>query len=149
MMVINRHGYDPKITQTYIRIGSTKTGFTDNVGYGGICAMIDPENGEIYQPETIVDHVYYPCPTHPDTGTVIGGRLIPCWDEAKKLVLDISRYMPEMEYLGYDVAITEDGPQIIEINIHQDLHKCNTFSKEIMDFFNDKIAQKKAKYGLS
>ena len=57
--------------------------------------------------------------------------------------------MPELEYLGFDVAITETGPQIIEINIHQDLHKSNTFSEEVMDFFHDKIAQKKAKYGLS
>lgn len=148
MMVINRHGYDPKIMQTYIRIGSSKTGFTDNVGYGGICAMIDMDTGKTYQPETIVDHVFHSCPAHPDTGTVIDGFQIPCWQEAKKLVLDISRSMPELEYLGYDVAITETGPQIIEINIHQDLHKCNTFSKEIMDFFNDKISQKKAKYNL-
>ena len=149
VMVINRHGYDPKIMQTYIRIGSSKTGFTDNVGYGGICAMIDTDTGVIYNPETIVDHVFYPCPTHPDTGTEIGGRQIPCWEEAKKLVLDISRSMPELEYLGYDVAITETGPQIIEINIHQDLHKCNLFSEEIMDFFNDKIEQKKARYNLN
>ena len=142
MMVINEHGYDPKIMQTYMRIGSEKTGYTDNVGYGGICVMVDKETGELFQPETIKDHHFYPCPNHPDTGTPIAGFL-PNWKLIQEKVLEISRYLCELEYLGYDIAITEDGFCILEINIHQDLHKAGTYDDEINDYFRRKIARKR------
>ncbi len=144
IMVVNRHGYDPKIFQTYMRIGSSRTGFTDNVGYGGICVMVDKETGELYQPETIKDHVFYPCPNHPDTGTPIAGFL-PHWDMVRQGVLDICRYLCELEYLGFDVAITEEGFTILEINIHQDLHKVATFTDEMKEFYRHIIDRKSGK----
>lgn len=146
IMVINDHGYDPKIMQTYMRIGSSKTGFTDNVGYGGICVFVDKETGELYQPETIKDHVFYPCPNHPDTGTPIAGFL-PNWDLVREKVLEMSRYLSELEYLGYDIAITDAGLCVLEINIHQDLHKVATYDEEIMDFFRRKMKIKRRMYG--
>ncbi len=147
VMVINSHGYDPKIMQTYMRIGSSTTGFTDNVGYGGICVMVDSETGELHDPETIAEHRFHPCPVHPDTGTPIAGFL-PNWQEIREKVLDICRYLGELEYLGFDIAITEEGFQVIEINIHQDLHKVATHSQEIKDFFAEKIRIKKSIYKL-
>ena len=142
MMVINTKGFNPKIMQTYMRIGSKSTGFTDNVGYGGICVMVNPETGELYDPQTIKDHIYYPCPNHPDTGTPISGPL-PHWDLICKEVLRISRYLCELEYLGFDIAITQEGFCVLEINIHQDLHKVNLYSEEINEFFRRKINYKK------
>ena len=145
MMVINEHGYDPKIMQTYMRIGSEKTGFTDNVGYGGICVFINKETGELYKPETIKDHVFYDCPVHPDTGTPIAGFL-PNWELVCTKVLEMSRYLSELEYLGFDIAITEEGFQILEINIHQDLHKVADFDPEVKAFFRRKLKLKRSQY---
>lgn len=147
VMVINKNGHDPKIMQTYMRIGSSTTGFTDNVGYGGICVMVDKETGELSEPQTISEHIYYDCPNHPDTGTPIKGFL-PHWDILREKVLAIARTMPELEYLGFDVTISPDGIQVLEINIHQDLHKANTFSPEINEFFKEKIRLKKRNYGI-
>ena len=141
VMVVNRKGYDPKIMQTYMRIGSSSTGFTDNVGYGGICVMIDKETGQLYRPETISKHVFHDCPVHPDTGTPIAGYL-PHWELLRKTVLDIARYLGELEYLGFDVAITNEGLCILEINIHQDLHKVADFTDEMNEFFSRKIRNK-------
>lgn len=142
VMVINADGYNPEIMQTYMRIGSSKTGYTDNVGYGGICAMVDRESGELYRPETITNHVFNPCPTHPDTGTPIAGK-IPNWELICTKIKEICRYMAELEYLGFDIAVTNDGFRVIEINIHQDLHKVATFSDEIKAFFKQKISDKR------
>jgi len=142
MMVINTKGFNPQIMQTYMRIGSKSTGFTDNVGYGGICVMVDKETGELYEPQTIQEHIYYPCPNHPDTGTPIAGQL-PHWDLICSKVLEISRYLCELEYLGFDIAITPEGFCVLEINIHQDLHKANLFSEEINEFFRRKISYKR------
>ena len=145
VMVVNREGYNPKIMQAYMRVGSSSTGYTDNVGYGGICVMVRKETGELYQPETIKDHKFYDCPNHPDTGTPIAGFL-PNWDYVCKRVLEISRYLGELEYLGFDIAITEDGFNLLEINIHQDLHKVATFDQEMLDYFHHKVSYKKNRY---
>lgn len=148
VMVINSSGYEPKIMQTYMRIGSEKTGFTDNVGYGGICVSIDKETGELYNPQTLKNHVYYDCPVHPDTNEPIAG-IVPCWQEMRKAVLEIAGYLKELEYLGFDVAITNEGIKVLEINIHQDLHKVAEYTDEINAFF-DRVKKRKMKlYGLT
>ena len=51
--------------------------------------------------------------------------------------------IPQLEYLGFDIAITEDGFKILEINIHQDIHKAHEFTEEINRFFSEKIQYKK------
>lgn len=145
--VVNQSAYEPKIMQAYMRIGSSKTGFTDNVGYGGICAKVDIESGRYYCPQMIVNHKFTSCPVHPDTGVEIEG-ILPNWEETKKGILDVCRFMPELEYLGFDIAITDDGFKIIEINIHQDLHKVAEHSEEFKQFFRDKLKLKAEKYGL-
>ena len=145
--VVNQSAYEPKIMQTYMRIGSSSTGFTDNVGYGGICAKIDIPTGHYYCPEKIIDHKFTPCPVHPDTGVRIEGT-VPNWELMKKGITDICRFMPELEYLGFDIAITDDGFKIIEINIHQDLHKVAEHSEEFKEYFRCKLALKARQYGL-
>ena len=145
--VVNQSAYEPKIMQTYMRIGSSKSGFTDNVGYGGICAKIDTATGRYYCPEQLRDHKFTPCPKHPDTGVEIEG-IVPNWDYMCEGVLNICRFMPELEYLGFDIAITDDGFKIIEINIHQDLHKVAEHSPEFKQFYQDKLKLKAEQYGL-
>lgn len=140
--VVNREGYNPEIMQTYMRIGSSKTGYTDNVGYGGICAMIDIETGKLYNPEKLVNHKYIPCLEHPDTHIKIDSITVPHWKEVCEGVKRISRLLPELEYLGFDVAITEDSFQIVEINIHQDLHKVADHSDKYKKFYRDKLKYK-------
>ena len=145
--VVNQSAYEPKIMQTYMRIGSSKSGFTDNVGYGGICAKIDTATGRYYCPQQIHDHVFTPCPKHPDTGVEIEG-IVPNWDYMCEGVLNICRFMPELEYLGFDIAITDDGFKIIEINIHQDLHKVAEHSPEFKQFYQDKLKLKAEQCGM-
>ena len=44
---------------------------------------------------------------------------IPYWDEIKNKICQIGKYLFELEYLGFDVAVTENGFKIIEINSFQ------------------------------
>lgn len=66
------------------------------------------ESGDVTKHET-----YF---AHPVTGEKILGFQIPFFEEAKKLVLDASLVIPEVRYIGWDVAITPNGPVIIEGN---------------------------------
>ena len=104
------------------------------------------KTGVMYDPESLRDHMYYPCPKHPDTGTEIAGIKIPHWDLICRKVVEICRMMPELEYLGFDIAVTEDAFNVMEINIHQDLHKVAQHSDEIRAFYADKIRYKEMLY---
>ena len=141
IMVINRNGNNPWIANAYIRIATDKTGVTDNIGKGGVCAEINLDTGELYNPEQIIDHVIMTCETHPDTGESIKG-ILPNWDKVKEGVVKISRYLFQIEYLGFDVVITKDSFKILEINTHQDLHRYPYYDKEVHEYFVGKKENK-------
>jgi hypothetical protein len=54
--------------------------------------------------------------THPDTGLPVAGLRLPYWEEACSLVCTVApRFLP-LTALGWDVALTPDGPLIVETN---------------------------------
>ncbi len=53
---------------------------------------------------------------HPVTGFKFKGAKIPHMDKALELVKNAAKLVPEMRWIGWDVAITEDGAAIIEGN---------------------------------
>lgn len=44
------------------------------------------------------------------------GREIPFWNEAVKMVMDASKTIPKLRFIGWDVAITPLSPVLIEGN---------------------------------
>ena len=48
--------------------------------------------------------------------TKIQGFAIPYWEEAKAMCLEASQVVPQMRYVGWDVAITPNGPVFVEGN---------------------------------
>ena len=147
IMAINRDGKTPKIMNAYMRIGSSKTGLTDNVAYGGVFCPVNIEDGHYHDGEQLHNHVITPCPNHPDTGALIDGY-VPLWPEVKKMIEDICLIMPELEYLGFDVAITDKGVKVLEVNRHQDLHRAYAYGDEVQAFFKEKIELKKKRMGI-
>lgn len=61
---------------------------------------------------------------HPVTGVVLKGYQLPFWDELRGLVIDAARKMLPIRTVGWDVALTPDGPVIVEGNMwwHPDHH---------------------------
>lgn len=53
---------------------------------------------------------------HPDTGTVFEGFQLPFWPEVRELVKRVHEQLPDIKSIGWDVAITPDGPVLIEGN---------------------------------
>lgn len=93
----------------------------DNVGSGNGCLVfVDPEtgicktNGAININGTgdrFIDHV-----VHPDHNIPLAGLQIPNFQEVKSKVLEIANTMSFLRWVGFDVAITQDGFKIIETN---------------------------------
>ena len=148
VMVLNPTGCDPYIANAYMRIGTGSTKMTDNIGYGGVFAKVDIDTGRYYGAERLQNHVIVPCPRHPDTDVLIEGTL-PDWDNVKKTLTDICNYFGQLEYLGFDVALSSEGVKILEINKYQDLHRCAFYGDTVQAFFRKKIEAKKKAYKLS
>lgn len=53
---------------------------------------------------------------HPDTGKPIVGFVVPYWEEIVRLTTQAHVYFPEYASLGWDIAITDAGPVILETN---------------------------------
>lgn len=89
--------------------------FTDNACSGGIYAAIDIEKGVICTPAVSDDFEvqYY---THPSTGVQIPGFKIPMWEDVLKMIHSCYDALPYAKYVGWDIAISIDGPLIIEAN---------------------------------
>jgi hypothetical protein len=72
---------------------------------------------------------------HPDTGELIEGFQLPFWPEVIDLVSRAQLDLPQLRTIGWDVAITEQGPLLIEGNgaydtdILQLAHDCGLKSR--------------------
>jgi len=53
---------------------------------------------------------------HPLTDAPITGFQLPCFEEAKQLCLQAMRVVPQVRYVAWDVALTPEGPRLIEGN---------------------------------
>ncbi len=141
MMVINRNGNDPVAEDAYFRFGTSQTGQTDNIADGGIYARINVNTGQILGGHIIENHIIKECNVHPDTGVAIDG-FVPHWDMIVNQVVEVCRYIFPIEYMGFDIAVTDEGFKIIEINTHQDLHRYPEYNDNVKKYFNDKLKQR-------
>ena len=53
---------------------------------------------------------------HPDTRAIITGRVIPHWDVVRALALRAHAAFAHHIFVGWDIALLEDGPCLIEGN---------------------------------
>lgn len=93
---------------------SDGTGYVDNISSGGMYCPLD-ENGVITA-DAFCDRTGEYCEKHPKTHTGFGGFRVPYFAEAVDLVKKAALRIPEIRYIGWDVAITETGPVLIEGN---------------------------------
>ena len=88
----------------------------DNLAAGNLAAPIDEQTGQILGPGVYSDITRKPETVHPVTGIAIEGFQIPFWRETLELVRQASLQHPQNRSVGWDVAITADGPDLIEGN---------------------------------
>lgn len=100
------------IVVAYLRIGNNKV--IDNFNGGGMVVPVNVENHTVEFPA--IDkkgNIFY---QHPTTKTEIVGFKIPDFKKIEKLVTDASKQIPQVKYVGWDVALSVNGPCLIEGN---------------------------------
>lgn len=106
-----------KLMAAFIKIGRAGS-CVDNAGSGGnVDCAVDIETGKLYnalQFNSWTD--VKPIEKHPDSGTQLNGLKIDNWNMIKERVLAMQGQIPYLKTIGWDVALTDDGPVIVEIN---------------------------------
>jgi hypothetical protein len=86
---------------------------SDQMTFGGFYTMLD-ENGRAVGPGyDSHGHVHE---VHPDSGFVIGDFQLPMMDEVRAFIDRVARVVPQVQYVGWDVVVTPDGPVLVEGN---------------------------------
>lgn len=124
MVTINRNG---TITYMYslVRMASGDGTRVDNISSGGMYCPVSAA-GVITAP-AFKDKpgVYFD--EHPKTHTPFIGFEIPCFSEAVALVLAAAAVIPEVGYVGWDVAIAPGGPCLVEGNTLPAYDMCQNY----------------------
>ena len=106
-----------RLIATFIKIGRDGK-CVDNAGCGGnVDACIDMETGKLkfviqYDGWGKVKKITH----HPDNGTFLEGVKIDDWDNIVTQVLHFQECFPYIKAAGWDIAITDDGPVVVEVN---------------------------------
>ena len=94
------------------RIGSG-TSVADNFHMGGSAVLIDMETGKLTGTGLDKKLNEHECSA---TGIRYEGYAVPYWEEIKQLCLDAALVNDQIHFVGWDVAITPNGPLLIEGN---------------------------------
>lgn len=94
----------------------------DNVSSGGVYVQVDPtgrisSHGFKEDGEFNLDGGHL-VEAHTTTGTVFLNYQLPHTKEAFELVEKMAKEVPEYRYIGWDIALTEDGVDMIELNTY-------------------------------
>lgn len=97
-----------------LRMGIDKQ--TDNLSSGGITCKIDTESGVIASKGCSFDITQPLYDVHPVSGITLEGFKIPYWNEVRSMCFKAASKYNDNRCIGWDVAITNNGPLLIEGN---------------------------------
>lgn len=108
--IIGQQSQEPRIFAHFLRLGVNSP--VDNRATGGMAVRIDEDgmlrgNGISHQGQY---------KRHPVTEFEFEGYHLPFWSELKQLVIDAHLVLKHIPTIGWDVAITPDGPVLVEAN---------------------------------
>jgi hypothetical protein len=113
---------EPEVVAAMFRSSIGRNVTVDNMHAGGMGTLVDVRSGKLGPASNIgADARLGWFSVHPDTGGRIEGRALPCWDQAKALAVEAHRHFSDRVVIGWDIAILEDGPIIVEGNGNPDL----------------------------
>ena len=104
-----------------IRIGRSNA-IVDNFAQGGMGVGLT-EDGKLkrYGYSHDKNYKYSKTERHPDSQIIFDGYEIPFYTESVDLILKTHKLFPQLQTIGWDVAITADGPILVEANHRSDI----------------------------
>ena len=99
-----------------LRVGRSGSA-VDNISRGGLIIPLDIESGILSGKGITYSRFGKGLhSSHPDSAVNFSGLLVPHWDEVKTLCCQAAMSFPFCRSVGWDVAVTDQGPILIEGN---------------------------------
>jgi hypothetical protein len=152
VVVINKDGINPKIVGGYLRFPNKTSGIANYTIVSGehindynIVLDVNFETGKIGNARLTYATQVKPTKFHPDTKAILD-NVIDDIDGLKKIILGIAKRFNTIEFMGFDVGITENGFKCMEINSHSGIKYMQIFNPFLKDdylrrYFLEKIEE--------
>ena len=114
--IITQLDKDDRVDIIGTRLRITIDSPVDNMAAGNIAAPIDPATGRVTGPGVYSDITKADEYAHPVTGAEIVGFQVPFWAETLEMCRAAALVDKRNRSIGWDVAITDEGPELIEGN---------------------------------
>lgn len=105
---------DVVILGSLLRLGANGS-VVDNWAHGGVAVGVN-EDGTLKKWAFFKPGYGTKTDRHPNTGVLFEGYQLPYWNEVVTLVKETHKKLACIPTVGWDIAITEDGPLVIEGN---------------------------------
>jgi len=97
-----------------LRISINST--VDNLAAGNMAVVVDTHSGTVISEGVFSDITKLNCAFHPISGVQLKGFQVPFWKETINLVKKAALFDTSNRSVGWDIAITNEGPELIEGN---------------------------------
>lgn len=153
LVTLNTKGNNPIIIGGYLRFGTDNHGEANHLSINDDCkatfdfvSEVNIENGHIGNSKSIYFNKVVNTLAHPNTGVVVDFN-IHNWNDIKSQVLELSKYLCNLEFIGFDFGITDNGIKLMEVNTHPGIKYMQVFkslydNKIVKDYFMKKLNTK-------
>jgi glutathione synthase/RimK-type ligase-like ATP-grasp enzyme len=104
-----------------IPVGSNMVDNFRHGGLGNLLAGLTPADGRVSRVISGTGLQMQEIESHPDTGRPFNGVALPEWDRLIEICLRAGAVMNGMRIQGWDVALSDRGPLLMEVNFLSDL----------------------------
>jgi hypothetical protein len=114
---------EPKLHKAILKLnaGILDTDNFEHGASGNMLAAVDIGTGRVVRAISGVGLQQAEIESHARTGAKIVDFQIPHWDKVVALVLDAQKAFPGFICPGWDIALCEEGPKILEVNAFGDI----------------------------
>lgn len=136
---INKNG-NVSVLTSLLRIGTAQTGHVDNWAAGGIAIGVE-DDGHLKEYGFYKPKYGTKTNVHPDTKIVFKEFEVPMYADALRLVCTAHKFFYNVRAIGWDVAISENGPVIIEGNDNWEISLQQACDKPLKKQWLDAMAE--------
>ena len=120
----------PEVIGAVFRMSVGANATVDNLHAGGIAAAVVLDTGQLSRATNLGSDARLGwVVVHPDSGAPIEGRILPLWGDVKQLAVRAHREFADRVVIGWDIAILENGPVLVEGNGNPDMDILQRFMR--------------------
>lgn len=132
--VTNLHTKEVEVLGAVLRVGASGN-HVDNWAVGGLAIGIDLSANKLRKYGYYKPGYGIKTDRHPDTGIIFSGYTIPFMSEAINTAIQFHKRLRNIHSIGWDIAITENGPCFIEGNDNWEISNLQVSSQGLSQQF--------------